>query len=438
MFVIGNPPFIGKKEKQDEQREDLQLVWGKDYDGYFDYVTGWFKKASDYLKSQPGSRFAFVSTNSISQGQPVPALFEPIFADGWKIKFAHQSFPWTSEAPGMAHVHCVIIGFTNTSKVSPSLFTYSSGKAAPIESKVPSINAYLLDGPNVMVRKRTTILSPELGPINSGSIAIDWGYLTLDASDFDNVLDRAQNDPIASKYLKRYVGGEELINNKLRFCLSLKDATPKDISASPVLKSQVEKVKQLRSSATRPGTKKASLTPHLFGEDRQPSSDYLGIPQTFSENRLWATAERLSKDVIANTKLFTVEDPDGFIFAIVSSSMFITWQKAIGGRMKSDPSFSNTVVWNNLPLPKVDDALKQNIIAAGMKILEVRSQNPGLSLADLYNPLAMKPELIKAHAELDKYVDKAFGATKAVRTDSDRQQVLFSSYLRITTTVLSN
>lgn len=432
MLVIGNPPFVGKKEKQDEQKEDLQLVWGEKYDGYFDYVTGWFKKAADYLDGFKGAKFAFVATNSISQGQPVASLYQPLFQAGWEIKFAHQSFAWSSEAPGMAHVHCVIVGLSKVKTESARLFSYAKTSGEPVEHEVNSINAYLLDAPNLFVRKRSDILSPELGPINSGSIAIDWGYLTLDASPFADVIKEVQNDEIAKKYLRRYVGGDELINSKERWCLWLEDATAKDISSSAVLKAQVSAVAELRGKATRLGTKKVASTPHLFGENRQPKVDYLGIPQTFSENRFWATADRLSKDVIANTKLFTVEDPDGFAFAIVSSSMFIVWQKAIGGRLEMRLSFSNTVVWNNLPLPKVDAKLREQIIEAGKKIIEVRKKYPDLSLAELYNPLGMKLDLVRAHEALDKVVDKAFGASQALSSNVEREQLLFATYTAMT------
>jgi hypothetical protein len=431
-MVVGNPPFVGKKEKSAEQRDDLLMAWGEEYDGYFDYVTGWIKKAITYFEGVKGARFAFVSTNSITQGQPVSPLFKSVFSKGWTINFAHRTFAWSSESPGMAHVHCVIIGFTNGVSSEPRLFNYATAKSNPVETRASNINAYLIDGPNVMVSKRTSLLSSELKPIDSGSIAIDWGYLTFDASEFQSPLDIAREDPIASKFLRRYVGGEELINSVERWCLWLVDASPKDISGSAFLRSQVERVQTLRNASQRPGTLKAAKTPHLFGEIRQPRLDYLAIPQTFSENREWATAARLSSDVIANTKLFTVEDPDGFAFAIVSSSMFITWQKAVGGRLKSDPSFSNTIVWNNLPLPPVSKDLRQQIVEAGRGVLDARKVHPERSLAEHYNPLAMDPALLKAHAALDRVVDKAFGATKALRSNIERGELLFEKYLELT------
>ena len=432
VFVIGNPPFVGQKEKTASQREDLKFAWGELYDGYLDYVTGWYKKASDYFTEVPRARFAFVSTNSITQGQPVASLFGPLFKSGWEISFAHKTFSWSSEAPGAANVHCVIIGLEKARKVGlKRLFTYASPSSEPIENVVSFINAYLIEGPNVLVTKRMTPLSKQLGSVESGSKAVDWGYLSLENGPAENMLQEARQDPIASKYLRRFLGGEELINRIDRWCLWLENANPRDISDSRVLRSQVAAVRSLRSDSKRVATKKAANTPHLFGEIRQPKVDYLGIPQTFSESRQFVTADRLSKDVIANMKLFTVEDPDGFAFAVISSSMFITWQKAIGGRLKSDPSFSNTLVWNNLPLPTVSRDLYDAIVAAGEKVREARQEFPDRSLADLYNPLAMEPSLLKAHAELDVIVDRAFGAKKGLRSNEERQTLLLESFARL-------
>lgn len=434
VLIIGNPPFVGQKEKTASQREDLKHAWGELYDGYLDFVTGWYKKASDYFSNVPRARFAFVSTNSITQGQPVASLFEPLFKNGWEISFAHKTFSWSSEAPGAANVHCVIIGLGKAEKVgSKRLFSYASPSSDPVESSVEFINAYLVDGPNVFVTKRMKPLNSGLPEVESGSTAFDWGYLSLEAGPNEDMLARAQQDPISAKYLRRYVGGEELIHGIERWCLWLKDATPEDISASKVLREQVRAVRELREASGRPGTRRAALTPHLFGEDRQPSGEYLGIPQTFSEHRMFATTSRLPANVIANKKLFTAADPDGFVFGLISSSMFITWQKAIGGRLKSDPSFSNTLVWNNFPLPEVPKVLYDAIVSAGGEVLKARQKFPDRSLADLYNHLAMEPSLLKAHAELDVVVDKAFGAKKRLSNNEERQTLLFESFARLTT-----
>lgn len=429
-YIFGNPPFIGQKEKTDGQKEDMKRVWGDDYDGYLDYVTGWHAQSMTLLAERRGE-FAFVTTNSITQGQPVPALFGPLIREGWRIKFAHRTFQWDSEAPGKAAVHCVIVGFTKDRGIRQRLWEYTKAKGDPVEVPITQgINAYLADGPHLLITKRSDKkkLSPQIPVVDSGSTAYDWGLYTFTPDNVEEVL----NDPVACKYLRKYVGGEELINDVERWCLWLKDVEQGDIQRSPLLRERIEKVKALRSQSKRSGTQKAALTPRLFGEDRQPDSPYLGIPQTFAEGRLYFTAKRLTPDIIANKKLFTAEDPDGLLFALISSSMFMTWQKTVGGRLKSDPSFSNTIVWNNFPVPELDERTRSRIISAGKKVIDARELYPERSLAEQYDVLSMEPDLVKAHNALDREVDRAFGAPRKLTTERKRQELLFANYAKLT------
>lgn len=423
IFIFGNPPFVGQKEKTAEQKADMLSAWGKLYNGYLDYVTGWHAKTLDYLKGHRGI-WAFVTTNSIAQGQPVAALFHPIFTAGWRVKFAHRTFEWTSEAPKKAAVHCIIIGFTKDADGRGRLFDYATVQSEPHEIAAKSINAYLVDGPNVLVEKRMQPLSPSLPQVESGSKAVDWGYLTIDPE----VIDDVRADPVAAKYIRLYLGGDELINNIDRWCLWLETLDPRDIKKSSLLAHRIAQVKAKRASSRKAPTRAIATTPHLFGERRQPSASYLGIPQTFSETRHYATAARLPKTTVASIKLFTAPDEDGYLFAIVSSSMFIVWQKTVGGRLKSDPSFSNTMVWNNLPLPHVSAATRKKIISAGNGILKVREAHPNRSLAEHYNHLGMDTALVAAHSKLDSLVDRAFGAKKTCTTIRERQAILFSRF----------
>jgi hypothetical protein len=425
VIVAGNPPFHGPKERSPRETEDLKLVWGRRYDGFLDYVSGWYAKALDYFADRD-AQWAFVSTNSITQGQAVPTLWAGIFGSGWRIKYAHRTFPWKSEAAGGAAVHCVIVGFTKQALKSALLIDYTGGQPQP--NLVPEINAYLVDGPNVLVEKRMQTLSPGLPEVNAGSKAVDWGYLTVELEDYDEVA----ADPLATKYLKPYRGGDELINNNERWCLWFVGADLDSLYESELLKMRLTEVHNKRSESTKAATRECAATPHLFGERRQPDADYLGIPQTFSENRRWATVARLSSDVIASIKLFTSPDEDGYLFAIISSAMFITWQKTVGGRMKSDPSFTNTIVWNTLPLPKVSDQTRNELIPAGAKILQIRQRYPDQSLAQLYDPTAMPADLSAAHEALDELADKAFGAPHACHSERERQQILFTRYQELT------
>ena len=434
--IVGKPPFIGQSMRSEEQTDDLRLVWGDGYDGYLDYVTGWFIKASQYFDAVPrGSRFAFVSTNSIAQGAPVASLFRPLLEGGWRIRFAHQTFAWTSEAPGAAAVHCVITGFDRGApheKARPVLFTYLSPKALPEAVPVDHINPYLVEGPDIFVDKRTTPLAPILPAVRFGSKPADGGHLIVEAEDYP----RFAADPIAAKYLRPFRMGREVVRGLERWCLWMhtEDFDPRDIDLSPILKERVRACATFRQGSKKKATVLGAQTAHLFQENHQPSEPYVAIPRVVSETRPFYTAAHLSEDVIAGDQLYTALDPDGFLFAIISSSMFITWQRAVGGHMKSDLRFSNKIVWNTLPLPAVSDKQRAEIIASGQGVLAARAEQPGVSLADMYNPLAMAPSLLKAHRVLDRAVDRAFGAKKPLETNEERLALLFKRYQEMTAT----
>lgn len=434
--IVGNPPFIGQSMRSEEQTDDLRVVWGDGYDGYLDYVTGWFIKASQYFHAVPrGGRFAFVSTNSIAQGAPVPALFRPLLEGGWRIRFAHQTFAWTSEAPGAAAVHCVITGFdrgTPHEKARPVLFTYLSPKAQPEAVPVDHINPYLVEGPDVFVAARRSPLSPCLPEVCFGSKPADGGNLIVEAKDYPQVA----ADPIAAKYLRPFRMGREVVRGLDRWCLWMhtEDFDPRDIDRSPILKERVRACAIFRQGSKKKATVAGAQTAHLFQENHQPSEPYVAIPRVVSETRLFYTAAHLSEEVIAGDQLYTALDPDGFLFAIISSSMLMTWQMTIGGRLESRLRFANKVVWNTLPLPEVSDKQRADIIAAGQGVLEARAEQPGVSLADMYNPLAMAPSLLKAHRALDRAVDRAFGAKKPLETNEERLALLFKRYQEMTAT----
>ena len=425
-IVVGNPPFKGHRGREEDQAADLRAVWGREDIGRLDYVTAWYRKAIDYFDGIAGGRFAFVSTNSITQGEPVATLFAPVFAAGWRIRFAHRTFGWTSEAPGAANVHCVVIGFDRGGRTAPpaTLFFYDTLRSTPHAKTVDRINAYLVDGPNILVAQRRTVLAPDLPPVSMGSMPRDGKNLIVEKEDYAAVA----ADPIAAKYLHPYVMGEEFINGDKRWCLWMTDLDPADLPKSAILKQRLEGVRRMREASKAESTRMMAATPHLFAQRSQPASAYLGIPSVFSERRKWATAARLSAEVIAGNKVYKVDDPDGLAFAVMSSSMFITWQKTVGGRWKSDPNFSNTLVWNTLPLPKLTPATRSAVIAAGQQVLAARELHPERSLEDMYNPLGMDPTLVSAHNALDRIIDKAFGARKALHTEADRQRVLFQRY----------
>jgi len=452
VYIAGNPPFVGQAKKGDAQDQGMRLAWGDDYAGYLDFATAWLAKAARYLKTLqeqteelgvtdvPGD-FAFVSTNSIVQGQPVASLFAPLFRDGWRIKFAYRTFPWVSEAAGKAAVHCVITGFTRSVAPEKSrtvrVFDYDWSTRRTVEQEpVHALNAYLVEGPNVLVEKRSKPLSSLIPEVVRGSQPTDDGNLIVEVEDYPVVA----ADPVAARYLRPFRMGKELVQGLDRWCLWLEDATEEEIASSPVISARVEANREWRSAQTQKGDAyKLRDIPHLMRPNKAlPRESYVGIPVVVSEHRPFFTVALLSPDVIAGNKLFTAIDPDGFLFALISSSMFITWQRTVGGRMKSDLSFSNTVVWNNLPLPEISEEQRRKVIAAGRKVLaareaiEERAGEP-VSLADMYASLAtMDPALRAAHDELDSAVDVAFGASRRCSSEAKRLEILFERYQELT------
>ena len=429
-YVFGNPPFIGQYTKTTEQTEDMKRVWGADYDGYLDYVTGWHAKAKDLLSSRPGE-FAYVTTNSITQGQPVPALFRPLFEAGWIIKFAHRTFAWDSEAPGKAAVHCVIVGFTKDESFKPLLWDYPKVKGDPVGIPVErGINAYLVDGANVLVKKRSKPVSNELPMARFGSKPTDGGHLIVEVDEYQQV----KNDPVAAKYLRPFRMGRELVRGLDRWCLWMADDdfNPSDMQRSKLLKQRISQVHEMRLGSKKKATRASASTPHLFQENHQPNDPYVGIPRVVSEARRYFTVQHLDPGVIAGDKVYTAVDPEGLLFGLISSSMFMAWQRTIGGRLKSDLSFANTLTWNTFPVPELSDKQRDAIIKAGQKVLDARALHPERSLADHYNPLAMDPVLVKAHDALDREVDKAFGASRKLTIERQRQELLFSNYVELT------
>nr|WP_313956395.1 DNA methyltransferase [Micrococcus luteus] len=423
VYVMGNPPFIGQYTKTAEQTADMKAVWGADYDGYLDYVTGWHAQAMHYFADQPVGRFAFVTTNSIAQGQPVPALFGPLHREGWTIPFAHRTFAWTSEAPGSASVHCVIVGFSKGIPLKGArLFSYERSQGQPVEEPVTAINPYLVEGPWVLVGKRSKPLA-QLPAVLYGCKPADGGHLIVEPAEQAKVA----ADPVAAKYLRRYVGARELIHGLPRWCFWLEDLDPADLNRSVLMRARVEGVREFRAASNKRATQELAMTPHLFAERRPMTGGYLCIPIHVSETRRFYPAARFTEQVISSNANFVAPDEDGFAFAVISSSAFIAWQRMVGGALESRLRFSNTLVWNTLPLPELSESERGKLIQAGAGVLEARALHPERSLAQHYNPLAMAPELLKAHARLDRVMDGILGLGSGA-TGKERQTRLMELY----------
>lgn len=426
VVVAGNPPFLGHISRTAKQTAQLRAAWGGADIGRLDYVTAWYAKAMKYFGPTAG-RWAFVSTNSVTQGDQVPRLFGPVFRAGWRIKFAHRTFAWTSEASGKAAVHCNIIGF-DRSGTKARLFDYDTPWSEPVEFGASSINGYLVDGPNVLVSPRSDPLSPDLAVVTFGNMPRDGGHLIVDDESYPAVA----ADPIAAKYLRRFIGSEELVNGRERWCLWMTNLDPKDVARSAILADRIAGVREMRLKSKAASTNAMAVTPHLFGQRSGGyASAYLGIPRVVSENRPFYTAARLDADVIPSDRLFAAPDADGFLFGVISSSMFLTWQFTVGNRLESRPSFSNTLVWNNFPLPNIDAKARQAVAKAGADVVAARDLYADRSLADLYEPGVLPAELVAAHGALDAVVDGIFGLPPGSNTTEERQSVLFQTYAKV-------
>ena len=351
LYVMGNPPFLGDHTRGVDQLTDLRNAWGGNKIlSRMDYVTGWHAKAlALFCDVQYRGEWAFVTTSSISQGDQTQRLFDPIFRAGWRIRFAHQSFAWSSEAPGAAAVHCAIVGFTQNPRAKQRLFEYDRPKAEAREVPVRvGINAYLHDAENILVEKRSTPLSPSLSKIQKGSMPTDGGHFIIEPDEYAQVME----DPVAAKYVRKYVGARELLHNEDRWCLWLEGMDPADLTRSRLLRDRVDAVKAFRATSTAASTRDYPHH-HLFRQPQRLTEHYACIPSVVSESRRYFVVASLEPDVIASNLVFQCSDPDGFQFAILSSSMFITWQKAVGGRLESRLRFASTLTWYTLPLPEI-------------------------------------------------------------------------------------
>ena len=428
VFVFGNPPFVGRKQRTPDQKSDMEIAWDNQRGhAVLDYVTGWFIKAVRFTKGT-SARVAFVATNSVSQGENVSALWPRMYAEGVTIDFAHRTFEWKSEARGRAHVHVVIVGFSHVEVKSKRLFTYATVKSDPVEETVSNISPYLADGPDTVVVKALDPISPDTPPSLYGSTAIDNGHLLVQPEDVADF----RSDPIASKYLRPYIGATELIAGTERWVLWLKDAPRVDIRTSALLKARVEACKKFRENSNRAATKRLAATPHLLGEPRPADTRSLVVPCVSSTTRQWVPAAFRDKDTMTRASSWCIPDADLFTFGILSSSMFAAWARGVGGGMKSDLQVSQGTVYNTFPWAKGKIAQRTRVETAAQKVLDARAAHPGATLEDLYDPLAMPSDLVKAHGELDRAVDPLFAGRKRVKGEADRLGILLERYVELT------
>ncbi len=429
-YILGNPPFVGSKLMSVDAREDIKKLFNNSKGaGVMDYVSGWYIKAADYMQSSNFTKSAFVSTNSITQGEQVGVLWgELLNRYNVKIDFAHQTFKWNNEAKGVAAVYCVIVGFSKVETSQKRLFVYENINAEPHEVVVVNINPYLVDSKNIVISTRQNPIC-NVPKMSFGNMPNDGGFLLLDDKLKVELVDK---DPKMQSYIRPLLSAYEFINNIPNWCLWLVGVNPEQIKENSFILDRVMKTKDHRLKSTRPGTIKMSNFPTLFGENRQPNTDFILIPRHSSENRSYIPIGIFSPDYIAGDTCMIIPDANMFHFGILTSKMHMAWVKRVCGRLESRFRYSKDIVYNNYPWPEAPtDKQKQLVESAAQAILEARAQFPNSSLADLYDPLTMPPTLIKAHQALDKAVDLCYRSQPFV-SESARITFLFELYDKYT------
>ena len=427
-YILGNPPFVGARIMNKEQKENFLKVFDNTNGvGNLDFVTAWYEKASQYMVGKK-IKTAFVSTNSICQGEQVGILWKRLKEKyGVVIHFAHQTFKWNNDAPGVAAVHCIIVGFATFDTPKKYLFEYETIKSEPKEKEVSHINAYLVGSDDVYIEKRSkpVINAPKM---NYGSMPIEDGHLIF--SD-DEKKEIEKTEPEYIKFIKQYTGGYEFLNNELRWCLWMDGVDPSEIRGSKILIDRVQKSKEFRLSSDREATKLLAKTPYLFGEIRQPNSEYILVPKVSSESREYLPIGFYPPEIIASGSCLIIAEPNKYYFGVLQSKMHTVWLKYVGGRMKSDYQYSASTVYNNFPWPEnISEDQKKKVENCAQKVLDTRLQFPNSSLADLYDPNTMPPELVKAHDDLDRAVDACYG--RKFKDKEQRIEFLFELYKKYT------
>jgi type I restriction-modification system DNA methylase subunit len=426
-FILGNPPFLGKQRQSENQKKDIEKILGKvKGSGVLDYVACWYYKAAEYMEMHPDTKTALVSTNSISQGEQPGVLWNYLFNHyKLKIQFAHQTFKWHNEAEGVAAVHCVVISFSKENSKEKFLFEYEDIEGEPKKVKVKNINPYLVQGNDTTILKRRNPIC-NVAEISFGSMPNDGGHLLFTDEEKKDFL---KQEPEAKKWIKPLLSAHEYLNGKKRWCLWLVGIQPNELKSLSEVYKRVQAVKKHRNDSDRAATKKLAATPYLFGEIRQPHSDYILIPLHSSENRRYIPMGFFTKNFIANNSTSVIPKASKYHFGIMMSEMHMTWVRYVCGRIKSDYRYSNEVVYNNFPWPNnISKKKKEDVEKASQKILEIRElyEANGNTPSDIYGDL-MPPELMKAHQTLDKAVDKCYRDSPFI-SDLKRMEFLFELY----------
>lgn len=419
-YIMGNPPFVGHQWRTKEQAVDLESVC-KDIPkcGKLDYVCGWYVKAADYMQGTQ-IHAAFVSTNSISQGESVGILWKPLFTEKHlTIEFAYRTFVWTSEAKDKAAVHCVIVGFT-CGTAQNTCYLYESDRRRTVEH----INGYLVDAPNVFIQSRGKPLTAGLPIMSKGSQPTDGGNLIFSVEERDDLIKKY---PQTEELLRRYISADDYINNKIRYCLWLVNISPSKYRNIHPIMERLERVVKCRRQSPTSSVQRNAETPMLFTQIRQPQSQYLAMPEVSSSKRKYIPFGYINPDVIGSNMLYLIPNATLYMFGVMISNVHMAWARTVGGRLKSDYRYT-PAIYNNFPWPTPTDEQKVKIEQTAQAILDARDLYPDASLADLYDPATMPPELVKAHQQNDKAVMRAYGFDIKTTTESSCVAELMRRY----------
>ena len=425
-YIMGNPPFIGARQMNSEQKKDVISIFGERWKnvGNLDYVCCWYRKAWNLIKHSD-AKSAFVSTNSICQGEQVSNLWQPLMEDGLHIDFAYRTFRWDSESSQKAKVHCVIVGFNKDDYKERECLLYENDKM----TKVSHINAYLMDAPDVFIGSRPRPLC-DVPSIGIGNLPIDGGNYLFTKEEMNEFI---KKEPKSAQYFKPWYGSVEFIHQKPRYCLWLGDCSPAELRQMPHCMKRIEAVRDMRLASNRVSTRKLANRPTRFSTENMPDTNYIIIPKVSSERRRYVPMGFMSPDVLASDLVFIIPDATLYHFGILESNVHMAWMRAVCGRLKSDYRYSKDVVYNNFPWPAPTDAQKAKIEQTAQAILDARAKYPDSSLADLYDDLTMPIELRKAHQDNDRAVMQAYGFDVKTMTESQCVAELFKLYQEIVT-----
>ena len=421
-YIIGNPPFVGARQMNSEQKEDVIHIFGEKWKnvGNLDYVCCWYMKG--FQSTRIGHpRIAFVSTNSICQGEQVANLWQPLMEKGLRIDFAHRTFRWDSEASLKAHVHCVIVGFSHKDEKPKELLIYDNDK----KTKAGHINAYLMDAPDVFVSSRQQSIC-DIPSIGIGNKPIDGGNYLFTKEEMEEFI---KVEPKSAQYFKPWYGSEEFIHQKPRYCLWLGGCSPAELRQMPHCMKRIEAVREMRLASNSAGTRKLADRPTRFHVENMPDTNYIIVPKVSSEKRRYVPMGFMSPNILASDLVFVIPDATLYHFGILESNVHMAWMRAVCGRLKSDYRYSKDVVYNNFPWPTPTEEQKAKIEQTAQAILDARALYPDSSLADLYDELTMPVELRKAHQDNDRAVMQAYGfPVKSTFTESQCVAELFKLY----------